>query len=97
MALSYTDLTVEEKNALNQRVTASGYVGNQGIIKLFMFVSNLQVQKIQTFPKNDLEFIAEVKYQRTHKKKTDIVETFVALNVFLYIEIFVLIELSHLC
>ena len=81
MAVSYTDLTVEEKNALNQRVTASGYVGNQGIIKLNMFVSNLQVQKIQTFPKNDLEFIAEVKYQRTqrtHKKKTDIVETFVA-------------------
>ena len=60
MAVSYTDLTVEEKNALNQRVTASGYVGNQGIIKLNMFVSNLQVQKIQTFPKNDLEFIAEV-------------------------------------
>ena len=68
MAVSYTDLTVEEKNALNQRVTASGYVGNQGIIKLNMFVSNLQVQKIQTFPKNDLEFIAEVPipfYQRT--------------------------------
>ena len=64
MAASFSSISSDEKQALNSKIIAAGISNsnNQGIVKLKMFVNNLQVQKITSFPKHDLEFVAEVVY-----------------------------------